>query len=215
MIVEHIPESLQPAVDPSSVSKVTDPDTGEPMVVYHGTDGDFTTFNLREARQNADIPGFYFAKNEAEATEYGANVVPAFLNLRNPQENPPPVQMQGDSARRALEDGGVDGVMRYEDSLQDTDLVEFIAFRPNQIKSATGNVGTFDPASDSILQQRTEDTRRGAFNPETLNIELLAKVDLSTFLHETGHLFLTVYTDLASQADAPSAIRQDMQTLLD
>ncbi len=56
---------------------------------------------------------------------------------------------------------------------------------------------------------------RGTFSPGTLTISLLKDADLSTFLHETGHFFLEVQADLAGQPDAPEAIRQDMQTVLD
>ncbi|HNQ11503.1 MAG TPA: hypothetical protein PKM45_13845, partial [Giesbergeria sp.] len=34
--------------DPASASKVTDPDTGEPMVVYHGTGADFSVFDSKK-----------------------------------------------------------------------------------------------------------------------------------------------------------------------
>lgn len=43
-----------------------------------------------------------------------------------------------------------------------------------------------------------DDTNRGAFNPETRTITLLDKADLSTFLHESGHFFLEMQMDLAS-----------------
>ena len=55
---------------------------------------------------------------------------------------------------------------------------------------------------------------RGTFNPNSLTISLLEKADLSTFLHETGHFFLEVMADVASQPDAPAAVAGDMQTLL-
>jgi len=140
-------------VNPDTVSKVVDAN-GEPLVVYHGTDGDFTVFDPDEARQNADIPGFYFAKSRAEAEEYGGKVLPAFLNIRNPRENPPPVRMGGRAARQRLENGGFDGVIRYEDTPQDAALVEFIALHPEQIKSATGNSGAFDPTNPDIRFSR-------------------------------------------------------------
>ena len=54
----------------------------------------------------------------------------------------------------------------------------------------------------------------GSFNPNTLDLRLLADANLSTFLHETGHFFLTVYADLASQPDAPEAITKGMAEIL-
>ncbi len=46
-------------------------------------------------------------------------------------------------------------------------------------------------------------------------IRLLADADLSTYLHENGHLFLEVFTDVTARPDASPALRADMQTLLD
>ncbi|MEY2653418.1 MAG: Bordetella virus [Pseudomonadota bacterium] len=56
--------------------------------------------------------------------------------------------------------------------------------------------------------------RRGTFNPATLTTALLEPADLSTFLHETGHFFLTVLADIASQQAAPSGVADDMSTVL-
>lgn len=55
---------------------------------------------------------------------------------------------------------------------------------------------------------------RGTYNPETSTIALLNGADLSTFLHELGHHFLEMTAALASQPDAPAAIRADMDQLL-
>ena len=55
---------------------------------------------------------------------------------------------------------------------------------------------------------------RGTFNPQTLLLTLNENADLSTFLHESGHFFLEVMADLASQADAPQQIKDDMAKTL-
>lgn len=47
------------------------------------------------------------------------------------------------------------------------------------------------------------------------NIELLERADLSSFLHESGHLYLEVLRDLAQRDSAPEQVRQDFQRLLD
>jgi hypothetical protein len=41
-------------------------------------------------------------------------------------------------------------------------------------------------------------TQRGAFDPDTRTITLLENADLSTFLHESGHLFLELQMDLVT-----------------
>ena len=45
-------------------------------------------------------------------------------------------------------------------------------------------------------------------------IALLKGADLSTFLHETGHFFLEVYSHMASLADAPAGVKEDMTAAL-
>jgi hypothetical protein len=55
---------------------------------------------------------------------------------------------------------------------------------------------------------------RGTFNPQTLLISLGESADLSTFLHESGHFFLEVMADLASQPDAPQQVVDDMNRAL-
>ena len=55
---------------------------------------------------------------------------------------------------------------------------------------------------------------RGTFNPKTLTISLRQDANLSTFLHESGHFFLEVMADLASQPDAPEQIKSDFAKTL-
>jgi diguanylate cyclase (GGDEF)-like protein len=74
---------------------------------------------------------------------------------------------------------------------------EFIAFEPNQIKSATGNQGTFDATGNILKQEQRGEIRFGT--DRQFNITLLERADLSTFLHETGHFFLEVFGDLTDQ----------------
>ncbi len=65
---------------------------------------------------------------------------------------------------------------------------------------------------------------RGAFNPHTRTITLFPQADLSTFLHESGHLFLEIQFDLTSRllrfagrralSPAQQALIADSNTLL-
>ena len=54
----------------------------------------------------------------------------------------------------------------------------------------------------------------GSYDPRERIIKLFKKADKSTFLHESGHFFLDVLTDVASRGDAPSYISQDFDTIL-
>lgn len=181
-------------------SKVVDAD-GQPQKVYHGTASDITEFDGRSTYEG----GIYFTADPryaggrariAQGMGRGEspNVMPVFLNIRNPA----PAEMSVAQAK----DEGFDGIIREN---------EIVAFSPEQIKSAIGNRGTFDAADPSILNQ----SARGAYNVDTRTISLLQNADLSTFLHESGHFYLEVLTDIAGQADAPAAVRDDVQKLLD
>ena len=55
---------------------------------------------------------------------------------------------------------------------------------------------------------------RGTFSPDQLLLTLNENADLSTFLHESGHFFLEVMADLASQPNAPADVQDDMNRLL-
>lgn len=73
-------------------------------------------------------------------------------------------------------------------------------------------------APDKVLHQSDNTTRRGRIRfgeNRQFNIDLLEKADLSTFLHESGHLYLEVLGDLAQSPQAPQQIKDDYQALLD
>lgn len=72
-------------------SKVIDTN-GEPMVVYHGTNGNFTVFDPSKmgVNANAEGPGFYFTNDKNTAEGYqntnkdNPNLFEVFLNIKNP-----------------------------------------------------------------------------------------------------------------------------------
>ena len=80
-----------------------------------------------------------------------------------------------------------------------------------------GDRGESEPQRAGGLLNQVGDANRGAisFAPSGATISLLQKADLSTFLHESGHFYLEVLTDIASQESAPAEVRADMQQLLD
>ena len=71
------------------------------------------------------------------------------------------------------------------------------------------------------LFQKKNGGKRGSLQFDPFDISgtpsimtLLENADLTTYLHESGHFYFEVLRDLASQADAPKSIRDDMLTLL-
>ncbi|MCH9839234.1 hypothetical protein K0U83_26470 [bacterium] len=75
----------------------------------------------------------------------------------------------------------------------------------------TGSAGQ----TDGVLNQEPlAQGPRGTFSPSQLLLTLNENADLSTFLHESGHFFLEVMADLASQPNAPQQIQDDMAATL-
>ncbi len=126
-------------------SKVVDED-GKPLIVYHGSDADFNAFDMTKGRANMDIQGAFFSPWDDDAAGYGGNVRAFYLSIKNPADEGTAYKAlnrfkgqneAGVKAREYLESLGYDGVNNSGE--------EYIAFHPEQIKSATNNVGLFDP----------------------------------------------------------------------
>lgn len=137
-------------VNEKDVSKIID-ENGEPLVVYHGTNEKFNVFDKTKGRANMDIQGMFFSPWETYSQGYGSNVRSFFLNVKNPASfgdgftalnKHKSEDGAGVSARLDLIKQGFDGV--------NNDGEEYIAFSPNQIKSATDNTGTFDSENADI-----------------------------------------------------------------
>ena len=131
---------------------------GTLLVVYHGTDADFTVFDRTKGRSNMDIQGMFFSPWEIDAQGYGPKVGAYYINLKNPADEGTAFKalnmFQGQNgagikARDYLIKQGYDGVNNSGE--------EFIAFYPEQIKSATDNIGTFDSDNPDIRYSTREE----------------------------------------------------------
>lgn len=162
-------------------SKVLD-ENGEPMVVYHGTNTEFTAFDRKKAGASNDAgmrgKGFYLSPNKRTSENYGQRIISAFVSLKNPfipfsfsssKEIAEYLGVEEDTFRfepnsefkvypafsglitSALKDKGYDGVLYLHRQ-------EIVAFRPDQIKSATENNGEFDSGNDDI-RFRTDEVK--------------------------------------------------------
>ena len=129
-------------------SKVVN-DDGTPMIVYHGTSELFDAFDISKGRANMDIQGAFFSPWVEDAEGYGENVGAYYLSIQNPANEQVAYAAlnkfkgqnnAGVKARNYLISLGYDGVINGVEGQPE----EFIAFRPEQIKSATENIGTFD-----------------------------------------------------------------------
>lgn len=155
-------------------SKVVD-ENGRPVIVHHGTrNPGFTKFEVGDSETGR---GIFFTDNVFVAEDYAAGeldfdedatgkahdsagIYSAYLRMENPKEfdvegkqwfNIPMSTMLSDAAA-----AGHDGVImrnirdaKYNKDMQSTG---YVVFAPKQIKSATGNKGTFNPDSDDIRE---------------------------------------------------------------
>lgn len=202
-------------------SKVVD-ENGKPLVVYHGTHGNFSEFDITRVEQGIYGEGFYFTNDPGYAAEHaygsGGSLMPVFLSIKNPApdsvvEKLLTQQEEHDWSDAELADEfmslGYDGLVVESGGKE----VTYVAFQSEQIKSAIGNSGTFDASSPNILDQQARGQIASQVSQgQGATIALLKNADLSTFLHESGHFFLEVYADLAAQSPE---IGQDFQKLLD
>ena len=156
-------------------------DDGTPLIVYHGTNADFENFAPNKSGENfgKDIgyrKGFFFSTNPetADVSQWdipsgAANIKPVFLSLQNPYvveinnasrihghwgTFPEPDNYYDNNAKEintSARNRRADGVIVNN---IDTGEKLFIAYKPEQIKSAIGNSGNFNPKSAKITDTR-------------------------------------------------------------
>lgn len=146
-------------------SKVVDKD-GKPLVVYHGTESDFDSFDQNKVKTTKLGSGFYFAKDPETANLYagfsGSNVVPVYLRMERPL-----IASSVEEARQILEDNGQYMNIDEFSGTHAADMAAVLAKagfdgimydgvmvvqNPTQIKSAIGNRGTFNGSDPNILR---------------------------------------------------------------
>lgn len=158
-------------------TKIVD-ENGNPRVVYHGTSERFTVFDRTKGRSTMDIQGMFFSPYEIEAGGYGENVGSYYLNIQNPAPESVAYsalrrfQGQNNAGAKAMEylaSLGYDGV--------DNGYDEYIAFYPDQIKSA--DLVTYDNDGNIIpLSER--------FNPENNDIRWMVDDDFDALIQQYG-----------------------------
>lgn len=128
---------------------------GRPLTVYHGTSEEFSVFDTSSVEGGA-----FFTTNEEAAQDYGDFVISVHLCILRPI-----VVSAGDWALGTVIDrstaisqgydgylikdhdiGGAEGQDTIYSSVGDT----WIAFRPEQIKSARENTGAFNPSDPNF-----------------------------------------------------------------
>lgn len=146
--------------DPENASKVVD-ENGEPLVVYHGSKAKFNTFSYEFVR-GADS-GFFFTSDKGYAKQFGSEEYPVFLNMRNflpaseiPLHRDNIYSIFAQSEEDVAYLNKVDGIIgndSIDGKLTPSKGTEFMVYRPNQIKSAVNNIGTFSKTNNNIYYQ--------------------------------------------------------------
>lgn len=163
-------------------SKVVDAQ-GRPLIVYHGTDKDFSQFDLRrhgEKDHGFFGVGHYFTPHADTASAYadynepddGQNLIPVYLSIQKPfqwEQNKIAAKNKGQAqdVTDELAALGHDGVFAENQYFKgdNADKYEIVAFNANQIKSATGNTGAFSP-DDADIRFSRPDTEAPASEPK-------------------------------------------------
>ena len=141
-------------------SKVVD-SNGDPLVVYHGTTIDFDTFDSSKiGSSTGNGGGFWFAESLKASKFYGPKTVPAFVRMTNPMRVTR-AEFEDDfgsptSWAEYAKDEGHDGLILEDVQDGGTRSTVYAVFDPTQIKSATANRGTFDPADPNIMRSIPE-----------------------------------------------------------
>ncbi len=162
---------------PENSSQVVD-ENGEPKVMYHST-------NLEWVNKGEPFWEFYEdshfgTKGQAldrMPAKSGVKLYEVFLNIRNAQrradadqeyleEKDMTMSEYWEQCARRSKYNGYDGIVylnEYEDKEHPAD--SWIAFRPEQVKSADENVGTFDPSDPDIRHREAERFTEGQTFP--------------------------------------------------
>jgi hypothetical protein len=142
-------------------------EAGDPVVLFHGTSDDVTgNFNLHHPNRKdqgwlgrgayvTDAPELASMYSSMKAGKAGANVMPLYGDIRNPynmtleEKNKLRFLSQGDidDFTSKLRDAGHDSaIVTYPDGVR-----EIAVFNPErQLKSASGNRGTYDPDNPDL-----------------------------------------------------------------
>ena len=183
--------------EPQAASKVVNED-GTPKVVYHGTDGDFNTFRQENG-------AYFFSESEDYAESMaeekgGSRVIEAYLDMKKPYE----VRLSREeftdpSAERKpiryAKENGYDGVIFENDTARDDLAYDrfYVVFSPEQIKSATENIGTFDKGNPDI-RYSIEEIGDGT-NAVRIDRDILDGVPKSEWVRTVKQAFRTLFPD--------------------
>ena len=161
-------------------SKIVDK-SGKPLVVYHGSNSKFSSFDMSKIGSQTDVgifgKGFYFSTIESTSKVYG-EVRNFYLSIQNPFIIDKSKSIKDVAEYLNLDEdmftesnGVVKPLLNYVNiftsQVKDNHdgviidrgipMKEIVAFYPNQIKSATENNGNFSKSSTNIYESSLEE----------------------------------------------------------
>ena len=150
-----------------------------PLIMFHGTpsaNGNFTVFDSSRAAKKGGMgfkalgEGNYFTSSNKGGERYaknGGRVLECYLNIKKPYEVSGDIltKIEADYGEKLssnreitpfLQKHGYDGVIQRDKA---GNITLAVAYFPEQIKSATDNIGTFDKKNPDI-RYSTRDPRQ-------------------------------------------------------
>lgn len=201
---------------------------GNPMVMYHGTLSDFTEFNTRSGiyfvSPDSDFAA-RFTTEEGGATAAGAQIMPVYVSAKRPFDYQNKKDVDAVAMRAGLSSGAIKEIRQGKWSrIEDRTVIESIkqsgfdgvyvnedgvknlaVFSPEQIKSATGNTGSFDPNNPDIRYSRGP-----VQDPSTIKNELQPYDDAISRAQQYSKVLRAAADKLQSDAQATDAMRAAM-----
>lgn len=160
-------------------SKVVD-ENGKPLIVYHGTVGDFSAFDMFADKRTVggkQRDALFFTSDKVHSGEYaipqhlhdemdfvdefyhGSNIIPVYLRIKNPlvidADSKNWVNIFPEAIDKALDNNNdgiiVNNIVDNANSLGTENISDtYVVFDPSQIKSAIGNDGNFSNSNNII-----------------------------------------------------------------
>lgn len=185
--------------NPKNASQILNKETGEPLVVYHGTRESFNIFNVEKKKHNVhNVNALWFTPNEKIAKRYGTNVLPVFLNVRNPGKSRTTIDNlfeARDIENKVISNPSHDGAIldTFDKGERGNEQqIQYVAKDPNQVKSAEHNNGDFSRESNNIYENRTKDIISIVKNIPWVEEVRRQDITHNTLYKEHGKLYITL-----------------------
>lgn len=169
----------------NDVSKIID-ENGEPLVVTHNSNSkNITYFDKNERGTNGGTlfgKGFYFSTNNNYNSIFGNVKYNVFLNMKNPLNSDKTsssyniynsyktgiaLKLNEDDMQTSLKNKGYDGIIGINEF--EHNIVEYVVWDANQVKSADNNNGNFSKDDDNIYHSSVTELKRTANVPSFID----------------------------------------------